>query len=119
MKILRTTVDDFFWRPQQIGQNKTKSRDSRLKVTTRAEDNFIRVANLRDRRLTAPDIIEQLNPCHENMSTSTVRRRLCEAGLYGRIAVKKPLLRKQYIKSKGSSGPRHTKTGRTQSVWAV
>ena len=29
------------------------------------------------------------------MSTFTVRRRLCEACLYGRIAVKKPLLRKQ------------------------
>ena len=31
----------------------------------------------------------------KKVSTSTVRRRLCEADLYGRIAVKKPLLRKQ------------------------
>ena len=31
----------------------------------------------------------------KNVSISTVRRRLCEAGLYGRNAVKKPLERKQ------------------------
>ena len=31
----------------------------------------------------------------KNVSTSTVRRRLCEAGLYGIIAVKKSLLRLQ------------------------
>ena len=31
----------------------------------------------------------------KNVTTSTVRRRLCEAELYGRIAIKKPLLRKQ------------------------
>ena len=31
----------------------------------------------------------------KNVSTSTMRRRQCETGLYSRIAVKKPLLRKQ------------------------
>ena len=31
----------------------------------------------------------------KNVSTCTVRKRLCEAGLYGRISVKIPLLRKQ------------------------
>ena len=31
----------------------------------------------------------------KKMLTSTVRKRLYEAGLYGRIAVKKPLLMKQ------------------------
>ena len=33
--------------------------------------------------------------CVKNMSRYTVRRRLCEAGLYSRIAAKKQLLRKQ------------------------
>ena len=53
------------------------------------------VTSLDDRRLTAPNIIAHLNQCHEKMSTSTVRKRLCEYDLYGRIAVKKLLLRKQ------------------------
>ena len=39
---------------------------------TYAEDNFIRVTSLGDRRLTAPNITGQLNQCHEkNVSTST------------------------------------------------
>ena len=61
---------------------------------TYTEDNFIRVTSFYDRRLIAPHT--QLNVYREkNMSTFTVRRRLCEAGLYGRITVKKLLLRKQ------------------------
>ena len=62
---------------------------------TNEENNFIRVTNLCDRRLTVPNITAQLNQCCENVSTSTVRRILCEAGLYDRITAKKPLLRKQ------------------------
>ena len=58
---------------------------------TYAEDNFIWVTSLHEGRLTV-----QLNQCQEkNVSISTVRRRLCEAGQYGRIVVKKPLFRKQ------------------------
>ena len=38
-------------------------------------------------------LLESVNEI--NVSTSTVRRRLGEAGLYDRIAVKKPLLKKQ------------------------
>ena len=63
---------------------------------TNAEYTFIRVTSLHYRRLTGSNIIEQLNQCHEkNVPQSTVRRRLYEAVLYSRIAVKKPLLRKQ------------------------
>ena len=73
-----------------MGQNKTKSRTSKPKATTRPEDNFIRVTSLFDRRLTAPNMTAQLDQYYEkNVSTSTVKRRLCEAGLFGRIAVKK------------------------------
>ena len=63
---------------------------------TYGEDNFIKVTSLRDKKLSAPNITAQLNQYYEkNVSTSTVRRRPCEACLYGRIVVKKPLLRKQ------------------------
>ena len=78
---------------QEMGQNKSKSQFSRLKAKASSKDNFI---SLQDRKLTVPNITEQLNQCHEkNVSTSIVGRRLWETGLYGRIAVKKPLLRKQ------------------------
>ena len=58
---------------------------------THAEDTFIRVTNLHDRTLTAPNITTQLNQCHEKMSSSIVRIRLRKAGRYDRIAVKKPV----------------------------
>ena len=83
---------------QETGQNKTKSRAWRPKATTKAEENFIRVTSLHDRRLTAPNITASLNQCRE----PPPRQKTCqhplweedtEAGLYGRIAVKKPLLR--------------------------
>ena len=61
-----------------------------------AADNFIRITSLCDRKLSTPNITAQQNQCYvKDGSTSTVRRTLCEAGLYGRIAVNKPLLRKQ------------------------
>ena len=43
------------------------------------------------------ELIEQINNKSrwKNASTSSMRRRLCEAGLYARITVKKPLLKKQ------------------------
>ena len=54
------------------------------------------VTSLYDRRFTALNITAQLNQfSEENESKYTVRRRLCEPGLYGRITVKKSQLRKQ------------------------
>ena len=51
-------------------KNKTKGRAGRPKATTRAEDNFIRVTNLRDRRLTAPNVTAQLNQCREKKNVN-------------------------------------------------
>ena len=59
----------------------------RPRVTSAAEDKFIRVTSLRN---CSP------NKCftgNRQISTSTVQRRLRESGLHGRIAVKKPLLK--------------------------
>ena len=89
MKISRTTVYYTVRRHQEMEQNKTKSMAGTPKAT-RAEDNVIRVTSLHERRFTA-----QLKQSGEKMSTFNVRRRLSETGLHGRIAVKKPLLRKQ------------------------
>ena len=51
---------------------------------TYADDNFIKVKSLHERRLTTANLTAQLNQCCEkNVSTSTVRRRLSEACLYG------------------------------------
>ena len=63
---------------------------------TYAEDSDIRVTSLRDRKLTTLNNTTQQSQCREkNVSSATMKRRLCEADLNGRIAVNKPLLRKQ------------------------
>ena len=58
---------------------------------------FIRVTSLRNRRLTAAQIRDQVNATQSSssrhISRTTVKRRLCESGLHGRIAARKPLLR--------------------------
>jgi hypothetical protein len=54
------------------------------------------IVNKRDRHLTATEIVSEINkslprPVH----VSTVKRRLNEVNLFGRIAIQKRLLRKQ------------------------
>ena len=63
-------------------------RKGRPRVTSAAEDKFIKVTSLRN---YSP------NKCFRvpvtDISTSTVQRRLCESGLHGWITAKKPLLK--------------------------
>ena len=62
---------------------------------TNAENNFIRITSLHDRRLTALNITAQLNQCREKMSHHPLWVEDSETGLYGRIVVKTPLSRNQ------------------------
>jgi len=83
-------------RKTETGSNSSRSRLGRPRVTTKHEDKFICVSSKRERTRTAPDLRAELNGMRDTpVSTSTVQRRLREYGLMGRIAVKKPFLRKQ------------------------
>ena len=58
------------------------------------EDKYIRVSSLRNRHLTGPQLAASLNGTRKTpVPTSTVKRRLWDAGLLGRVAKKKPYLR--------------------------
>ncbi|XP_052349389.1 intraflagellar transport protein 88 homolog isoform X9 [Oncorhynchus keta] len=58
------------------------------------QENSARVSSLRNRRLTSPQLAASLNSTRKTpVSTSTVKRRLRDAGLLGRVAKKKPHLR--------------------------
>ena len=94
LKLPRSTVSDTLKRFTETGQNKSRTRSGRPKSTTSAEDKFIVVTSKRDRRKTAPELAAQLNKTRGRaVSTETVRRRLCAAGLQGRVAARKALLR--------------------------
>ena len=81
-------------RTAQTGSNQNRKRSERPRCTTKQEDKYIRVSSLRNRRLTGPQLAALLNgTCKTAVSTSTVKRRLWDAGLLGRVAMKKLYLR--------------------------
>ena len=77
-------------RTAQTGSNQNRKRSGRPRCTTKQEDKYIRGSSLRNRHLTGPQLAASLNGTHK---TSTVKRRLRDAGLLGRVAKKKPYLR--------------------------
>nr|XP_054769264.1 uncharacterized protein LOC129276894 [Lytechinus pictus] len=71
-------------RKEATGSNGNRRRSGRPKTTSPAEDKYIRVSSLRNRCLTCPQITAGLNNTREMpVCSSTVRRRLCGAGLMG------------------------------------
>ena len=102
-------------RHQEIEQNKTKSRAVWPKATPRAAgDSFISHQLAWQKTDCSKHHCTTESMILKNVSTSTVRRRLYEAGLYDRIAVKNHCWGSKII-SKGSGEPRHTKTGQQTS----
>ena len=62
------------------------ARSGRPRCTTEQEDKYIRVSRLRNRLLTSPQLAALLNStCKTPVSTSTVKRRLRDAGLLSRV----------------------------------
>lgn len=96
VKVSVSTVFFTVKRHSETGGNSDRKRSGRPKATTESEDKFLRVNSLRDRRLTGQQLQAQLNSGHSTqVSVSTVKRRLRAAGLTGRVAARKPLLRRQ------------------------
>jgi len=96
IEIPRRTVDYHVNKYLATDSCSNAIRTGRPRKTTPSEDKYIALTSKRNRRLTAPDIAAQTNMWHDlALSTSTVQRRLREASLFGRVAIKKPLLRQQ------------------------
>ena len=94
LKISYNAVYYSLHRTAQTGSNQNRKRSGRPRCTTEQEDKYIRVSSLRNRRLTSPQLAASLNSTRKTpVSTSTVKRRLRDAGLLGRVAKKKTYLR--------------------------
>ena len=95
LKVSPSAVAKTIKRYKETGSHEDRPRKGRPRVTSAAEDKFIRVTSLRNRRLTAAQIRDQVNATQSSssrhISRTTVKRRLCESGLHGRIAARKPL----------------------------
>ena len=95
-------------RKEATGSNGDRKRSGRPKTTSPAEDKYIRVSSLRNRCLTCPQITADLNNTREMpVCSSTVRRRLCGAGLMGRVASRKPLLKEKNRKKRLAWAKKH------------
>lgn len=66
-----------------------------------ADDRFIKLLSKRNRRKTLPEITSEFNVGSQHiLSHSSIRRSLLRNKLNGRVALKKPLLRKQNIEKR-------------------
>ena len=85
-------------RYNETGTHEDRPRKGRPRVTSASADTFIRVTSLRQRKLSAAQIRDQINATQSSssrhISRTTVKRRLRESGLHGQIAARKPLLRR-------------------------
>lgn len=93
------------------GGNFNKKRSGGPKAPTESEDKLLRVSSLRDKQLTRQQL-QALSDPNKHVSVSTVKRILGPAGLAGRVAVRKPLLRRLNEKSRPEgTANRQLKTG--------
>jgi transposase len=88
MKVSSGAVAKTIKRYDETGSHEDRNRKGRPRVTSAAEDMFIRVTSLRN--CSANKCFTEFN---RHISTSTLQRRLRESGLHGQIAAKKPLLK--------------------------
>jgi transposase len=101
LKLVDRTVGMIIKKFEDTGTIADKKRTGRPRKTTKVEDRRIVIISKRNRRLTAPEIAAQINCSRQSpVSVTTVKERLHEVGLYGRVAVKKPLLRPQNKKKR-------------------
>lgn len=83
--IARSTVRDAWYRYLQTGNFTRRQGSGRRRMTTQADDRFVIISSLRDRRSTAVCLKNDLQMVRRvNVSERTIRRRLGEAGLHSR-----------------------------------
>lgn len=101
MNVPKTTVAYTIKRYRETGSNSNRPCIGRPRMTTIQEDRSILLVSKRNRRLTAQEITAGFNSGHnKEISVDTVKRRLRSADLFGRIAVRKPMLRSQNKKKR-------------------
>lgn len=90
-------------RYQETGGYETRPGRGCKPKLSKSDVKYLCLSSIRDRRKTATDLQHKLNDTlsdSKKVSRSTISRRLKENGLIGRVAVRKPLLRKQNIKKR-------------------
>lgn len=109
---VKYTIDRF----NETKSNGTRAGKERYKILSEKDHRYIRLLSIRDRRKTLPAITSEFNSGRQlQVSHSTIRRSLLKWGLVGRVAARKPLLRKQNIRKRLAFARKHVNW--TKSQW--
>ena len=96
VKVPRSTVYDIIMKHEATGSVKNRPRSGRKRAISKRADRTIQQTILKDRRLSAKSLVEKIkNDFGVTVCPQTIRNRLYEIGLHGRIARNKLLIRKQ------------------------
>lgn len=96
--------------------NQTGIGRGRKSVLSPSDDHYIKMCSKRDRRKTLPVIAHEFNLSRERkVGLSTIRRSLLRSRMSGRVAAKKPFLRKVNIAKRLKFAKDHVDW--TQSQW--
>ena len=96
VKLPKTIIHDIIAKHRLTGDVNNLPRAGRPRATSSRQDRTIQRRAIVNRRITAAQILADVKNQFDIVVTpQTIRNRLHEAGLYGRIARKKPFLRRQ------------------------
>ena len=97
VKCSQGAVSKTLARLKETGSTDDRKRSGRPKISSSREDRHLVHLSLQDRRLTSPQLKRQWeDTCGIVCSSRTVRKRLDNVGLHGRVAKKKPLLTERH-----------------------
>ena len=96
----KSTISRLVRKHPRTGDVKDLPKPGRSRVTTRQEDNLIATRTARNRRTTATELRRNLREVRgagaNDVSLSTIRRRLHAAGMKSRVAAVKPTLQPRH-----------------------
>ncbi|XP_065654768.1 uncharacterized protein LOC136081383 [Hydra vulgaris] len=95
LNLSKSTVSYTIRQYRESGSLEDRNRPGPSRITTKTDDRRIKIISKHNRMLTAPQITAIFNCDREKkVSVSTIKRRLQKANLHGRVAIRKPYLRK-------------------------
>lgn len=95
LNVAPSTIKYTIRRYRETGDLEDRDRPGPSRITTQADDRHLQLISKRNRRKTAPEIASEFNRGRQQpISVTTVKRRLAEGKLHGRVAARKPLLRR-------------------------
>ncbi len=96
-----STVQRTIERFNVTGNLRDRPRSGRKANLTASDDRYILICSKRDRMKSVPILTNEFNSSRDRrVSSSTVRRSLLKSKMFGRVAAKKPLLRRQNVKKR-------------------